>query len=193
MIYKVGVDLDGVCRNFIGAMTKAFTQAYPELAYKIQPQTTYAFDNWPFKEIGIDPWEFMKQHPKEVFSLADPIPGAISAVEQMVKTLEPKGHQIIICSHQSPDISRYSWLWLYLNQVPASNVIFVADSRDKWKHVDIMIDDSPHVLAAKPTGKIAFKVNHTYNKDSSAEWSIDHIREFLPIFMSEYENNQSGR
>lgn len=188
--YDIGVDLDGVCRNFIDAMSKAFASAYPEHAHKIKPQTTYAFDNWPFKELGVDPWDFMKQHPQEIFALAIPIPGAIEAVGEIVRKLAPLGHRIVICSHQSPDISRYSWLWLYLNQVPVSNVVFVEDSRDKWKYVDIMIDDSPHVLDAKPEGKISFKVNHIYNKDTKSDWSIDHIGEFLPIFEKEYQNNK---
>lgn len=187
MIYNVGIDLDGVCRDFLSGMNEAFTKAYPHLAHKITPQTTYAFQNWPFEEAGIDPWEFMKQYPKEIFALSKPILGAIEAVNEIVRILEPKGHKVYIVSHQTPDVSRYSWLWLYLNQVQASNVIFVEDSRKKWEYVDIMIDDSPHVLAAKPNDKISFKVNHIYNEDSKCNWSIDHVREFLPIFLANYD------
>jgi len=184
--YKIGIDLDGVCRDFIGAMGEAFKTAYPHLAHKVKPQTSYAFDNWPFEEAGIDPWDFMRVYPKEIFALANPIPGALDAVKEIVQTLEPKGHKIVICSHQTPDISRYSWLWLYLNEVSVSSVVFVPDSKQKWEHVDIMIDDSPHVLDAKPSDKISFKVNHIYNKDTKSDQSIDHLSEFLPIFLKNY-------
>lgn len=186
MKHKIGIDLDGVCRDFLDGMNKAFVHAYPHLASKVKPQTSYAFDNWPFKEAGVDPWDFMRQYPETVFAFSKPIPGSIEAVREVVNELESKGNEIIIVSHQTPDISRYSWLWLYLNQVPVSNVIFVSDSTEKWKYVDIMIDDSPHVLDAKPVGKISFKVNHPYNKDNKSDWSIDHIKEFLPIFIKNY-------
>ena len=187
MIYDIGIDLDGVCRNFPEAMNRTFAEVYPNLAKEIKPQVDYNFDAWPFKKAGIDPWDFMKKYPQEIFALADKIPGAIEAITEIVNTLEPKGHRILICSHQLPEISRYSWLWLYLNQVPVSNVIFVPESKEKWKYVDIMIDDSPHVMEAKPKDKISFKVNLPYNKDSKSNHSIDHVSEFLPIFMKEYQ------
>jgi len=71
-------------------------------------------------------------------------------------------------------------------QRSVSKVIFVQKSPEKWKYVDMMVDDSPHVLAAKPEGKFSFKVNHAYNVDSKADWSIDHVREFLPIFRKNF-------
>lgn len=182
----IGIDLDGVCRDFKGAVDKTFTQVYPELASQIKPQTTYSFEHWPFDKAGVDGWDFMHEYAKEIFALAEPIPGVIEAVSEIVRNLEPKGHQIIVVSHQDPEIMHYSWLWLYLNEFPVSNAKFVPEAQQKWKYVDLMIDDSPHVLAAKPQGKYSVKVNQTYNADSQSDWSVQHVREFLPIFEAKF-------
>lgn len=180
------MDLDGVSRDFVGSMNKAFAIAYPELAYKVTSQKTYSFDNWPLKELGINEWDFMKKYPDIIFGKAEPIPGAIEAIKEMQKELEPLGHNIVICTHQDPSIRHYTLLWLYLNNLATSKIVFVERSERKWEHVDIMIDDSPYVLNAKPNGKYSFKINHLYNVDTKADWSLEHVRNFLPIFKKSF-------
>ena len=49
-------------------------------------------------------------------------------------------------------------------------------------YVDVLITANPKALAAKPEGKIAVKVNASYNKDSEADFEIDNI---IDIFDNE--------
>lgn len=184
----IGIDLDGVCRNFLGALHSAFVEKYPKLQDKVGPAETYDFAHLPFEEVGIDPHDFIDNAvPKEVFGLSPPIEGAIPAAREINSYAQRNGHKALICSHQQKHVQHYSWLWLYINKLDVPTTIFVRDSKDKWNYVDLMIDDSPHVLAEKPDNKISVKVNHPYNAAVPADYNIDHLSEFLPLFSQEIE------
>lgn len=59
------------------------------------------------------------------------------------------------------------------------DVRFPIVSATIWDEADIVITADPRLLASKPEGKIAIKINAPYNKDAEADYSFDKFSELM--------------
>lgn len=56
---------------------------------------------------------------------------------------------------------------------------FPADSSKIWDKCDVLITADPKLLAEKPEGKIAIKIDTSYNKDSECDYSYESLTKLI--------------
>ena len=59
------------------------------------------------------------------------------------------------------------------------NIRFVQDHEDYWNGIDLLITADPKALDTKPENKLSVKINAPYNSDSSGDFELDSIVEFM--------------
>jgi hypothetical protein len=62
-----------------------------------------------------------------------------------------------------------------------NEVRFVMDSRDSWKHVDLIVTDHPDIITSKPEGKGCVIVDKEFNRDFEGDFRINSIKELSDI------------
>lgn len=58
-------------------------------------------------------------------------------------------------------------------------ILFPTDSVTMWDKCDIMITANPNLLEAKPSNKIAFKVNAPYNKETKGDYEYNSMLDII--------------
>ena len=56
---------------------------------------------------------------------------------------------------------------------------FPADSSKIWERCDVLVTADPKLLADKPEGKIAIKIDAPYNKDSECDYSYESLLKLM--------------
>lgn len=59
------------------------------------------------------------------------------------------------------------------------NIRFIQNHEDYWKGVDVLITADSKALESKPKDKISIKINAPYNRNSSSDFQLDSILEFI--------------
>lgn len=61
----------------------------------------------------------------------------------------------------------------------ATNLRFVKQYEEEWGDIDLLITANPIALANKPEGKISVKIKSPYNSESTADYELESIIDFL--------------
>lgn len=135
---RVGVDIDGVLRDWSGALISMIKRHYPDKLI------TERVDTWRIKNIDL-PYEelrhlFAVTHVAEIYRDAEPLPHAIKDLHWLVHNFP---HVEFVCvSHQWGLTIPNTLTWLGNNDCRFSELHFTTD---KWAiDVDYLIDDSPN-------------------------------------------------
>jgi hypothetical protein len=117
----------------------------------------------------------------EIFGTADQLTDNIMTHfnQFLMDTQDDGEHEIILLSREVDKSISSTYFFLSKTLCKADKLVFVTDTADKWKHVDVLITANPVALAAKPDDKISVKVNASYNKDATADFSIDSLLDFI--------------
>ena len=141
----IGIDVDGVLRDFCDGLIKVVRKQYPQYLKK----DFVRIENWNFKNDFNCSHDDIKQiyrhnHAEEIMGNGIPIYGAIEQMYDLFDWGEKNGHTFVCITSQKPH-ARYhtlSWLGKYgLN----FDTVYFRKGRDKWKvNVDYLVDDSPN-------------------------------------------------
>ena len=139
---RIGIDIDGVLRDFGKSFMKVMKKHYPETM--LQDKIT----DWQFekhftlskKELQEIYWD---TYCDAVFLEAPPIYGAIQQMQNLFEWASEKDYTVVCISSQRPTGRHNSLHWLGKHGLGFSEVHFVM-GRYKWKKdVDWLVDDSP--------------------------------------------------
>ena len=142
----LGLDLDGVCVDYLGALRTVVADQRG-----IDPAELPEPTQWSLSEWGLGRDAFVAQHQDavhnyRVFRDAEPIPGALEAVRR----LSASGVVIRVITHRCNDgvdkrltISDTLW-WMSHHGLPYDEACFVRDKTTVA--ADLYIDDAPHVI-----------------------------------------------
>lgn len=176
---KIGLDIDGVLRDFIGKLTEVYEKETGKTA--ITPITGRLEEHFVFDggEAEFNNFIYV-EYPLELFGHSKELTkDALQTANKLAEKLKAMGHELVIVSKQFAKSKSATLFFLSKYACQLDQIIFVQKSADKWKHVDIMIDDSPSVLGSKSEGKISVKYNQTYNEKVVSDYSISDVKELL--------------
>jgi 5'(3')-deoxyribonucleotidase len=170
----IGLDLDGVLRDFVGSLKKQYRIDYP----KHVVQTVSAWDLAKFFPIGkkIYPY-FSERRPRQVFYNAKPFLWAVEFVRQLKRA----GHDIWIITNIPRDGRIATLEWLEKYHIPYDHLSFTNEKH----HVkcDIYLDDCPDVLQKlylKTDGAVVC-MDRPWNQTVRCAYRVKSYDEFLAL------------
>ena len=89
------------------------------------------------------------------------------------------GHEVIITSREVMTAIPATLFFLSKTRCQCETIKFSKTYEEQWNNVDILITANPEVLKCKPEGKVAIKVNTTYNKDSQSDYQISTLFDII--------------
>ena len=183
---RIGIDVDGVLRDFVSAFKGVVGQEYPNA------QIQEMISTWKFEDeiTGLSREEireiYKDKFSKQCFQDALPFSEAVPAFWTLEKWAKQEGHELIIVTSQIPVNRHYTLSWLGKYSLCPSEVIF-ARGKHKWIHdIDYLIDDSPvnHLYWTRNRKKdkdnfIIF--NRSYNQEADSKYRIDSLLDIKKI------------
>ena len=144
MSYKIGIDVDGVLRDFCGTITDVIKKKYPEYI----PENFNGIQSW-FIDRDFD---CTMDQLKQIYWYDDvdtimgngwPMYGQIKQMYDLFDWAENNGHTLVCVTSQRPHARQYTLKWLG-NYGLNFETVYFRRGKDKWKvDVDYLIDDSP--------------------------------------------------
>ncbi len=143
---RIGIDCDGVLRDFIGDLKDNIKETYPELVDKIKTPETWNWEDWlPFWTEEESEKYIFEDNYLDFFGIdASPIKSSIEDWSKLKEWAKEHGHKLILVSAQRPQTKEPTREWLKVFGFDFEEIIF---THDKWKaDVDVLVDDSPDKL-----------------------------------------------
>ena len=172
--FILGVDLDGVCGDYAGALRQVVASEKGVDLASLPPQAS-----WDFLEWDLAPGEFAEMHRKAVlehriFRSMPPVPGAADALWR----LSDAGVWIRIITHRIYG----NWghavavgdtvAWLDNVGIPYRDLCFLGAKPQV--EADCYIDDAPHnVEALRATGAYVIVFDQLYNRHLDGPRAVD--------------------
>ena len=183
---RIGIDVDGVIRDFITAFKSVVGQEYPNA------KIPESISTWKFED---DITDLSREEIKEIykekfckqcFQEALPFSEAVPAFWTLEKWAEREGHELIIVTSQVPENRHYTLSWLGKYGLNFDTVYF-RKGRDKWKvDVDYLVDDSPNNHRAWVYGRGMQEgiilVDAPYNQHINSSYritSLDQVKDIV--------------
>lgn len=194
MALRIAIDINDVLRDY----TRQFADIYKKF---INPSFDIAYDDInDFDFINIFPFidadgnsDSMSFNKFKYEDYAFEIYGRAEAMERMLPSdfnlwvqntmrnfddnLLP---EIIVFSPFEMNLSIQSTLsFLARFGMRVRQIEFPLDSMKMWDKCDIMITANPNLLKATPDGKVSFKINTPYNKDSKGTYEFNSMMDVI--------------
>ena len=141
---RVGIDVDGVLRDFCDGLVKVVREHYPQYLKKdfveINDWQLENNFNCTKKDIQQIYWY---DHSDKIMGNANPIYGAIEQMYDLFEWGKERGYTFVSITSQKEHAYHHTLSWLGKYELNFETVYF-AKGRDKWKvDVDWLVDDSP--------------------------------------------------
>jgi uncharacterized HAD superfamily protein len=140
----IGIDVDGVLRDFPDALFKAVRKYHPEYI----PSDFTEITEWDLENNFNCSREELRQiywydHSDEVMGNGNPIYGAIEQMYDLFEWGEKEGHSLVCVTSQRKHAREHTLSWLGKYGLSFDTVYF-RRGRYKWEvPVDYLVDDSP--------------------------------------------------
>lgn len=159
----VGLDVDGIIRNFDKSLKQVYLREYPD--HDVKHTNDWALHK--FYPIGEDIYNFaFEDNAVEIFHDADPYEGALWFVEQLGK------HYEVVCvtSQPSSEVMMITFDWLHKHgfDQSISHYMFKHTEGDFTKghiRLDVLIDDYvDNLKKAESFGVMGVGIERSWNK-----------------------------
>lgn len=162
MTVLIGIDVDGVLRDFRSALDEVWLRAGRQI-YTVPDMPDR--DEWSESHWGADISEicaFYYEHCRDVTFLAEPYEGA----ERFVKSLMDMGHDVVLISDQPTYQTRLlTLIWIGDHiRVDVGGICFLGPEARTRLDLDVLIDDDPvTVESAQQNGIQAVAIERPWN------------------------------
>ena len=160
---RLGIDLDGVCYDFVGALKDYAIQEGFDPKTMPKPQCwDFPVDQWGWDWATFGAVFERGIKAGHVFHEPGPTRGTVRALERL-----RQDHEVIIVTHRSvkgaeAEAESATVKWLERYDVPHDELII---THDKVARVDLMLDDGPHnIKAALEAGEHAVVWDQAWNR-----------------------------
>ena len=143
---RIGIDCDGVLRDFISDLKDNIKENYPEHADKIKTPETWNWEDWlPFWTEEESEKYIFEDNYLDFFGVdANPIPSSLEDWPKLVQWAKDNGHELILVSAQRSHCEEPTTEWLQRWGFMFDEIHY---TKHKWAvDVDVLIDDSPEKL-----------------------------------------------
>jgi|ETNmetMinimDraft_19_1059907.scaffolds.fasta_scaffold35150_3 5'(3')-deoxyribonucleotidase len=182
---KIGVDCDGVLRDFTAKVKSKVIELHPKLESEIKPATSWGWKRWlPFWSYEETESFIFKENYLDIFENAPVYTEAVEDWPVLMRWAKEKEHEIVLVSSQRKNCIDPTNRWL-------DKYNFIFDQRyyisEKWMiDVNILIDDSPHKLKAfkqKSVSKgLSVRMDRLWNQSVSNSYlSISRLSDVIGI------------
>ena len=140
----IGIDVDGVLRDFCKGLLDVIKSEYPEYMKK----DTEPLRHWDLEKNFNGTKEQIQQiywhdYLQLIMEEGEPFSGAIVEFKEMEEWASTVGHKISIVTSQKPHARHSTLYWLSSHQLNPGAVYFES-GQDKWRvPIDFLLDDSP--------------------------------------------------
>jgi len=192
MKYKIGVDVDGVLRDFPQDLFRVIERDHPDWLIKNDSDSFVSIEeNWELEKSFNATDEEIKQlyridAGKEI--LADGLPYQDN-VDYLRKEIQKQEHDFVCVTSQHPSCSHHTLTWLGKHQLNFETVYFRRGEKKWMVECDFLIDDSPENWTAWKNGRGSdnnfILINQKWNESLKATNRVDSIEEALNIIYAQ--------
>ena len=183
---RIGIDCDGVLRDFIGDLKDNIKENYPRLAGKIKTPETWNWEDWlPFWTEEESEKYIFEDNYLDFFGIdASPIQSSIEDWTILKEWAKEHGHELILVSAQRPHCIEPTEAWLQRWGFMFDEVHY---TKHKWSiNVDFLIDDSPEKLNQfndkSVNGGKAICMKQLWNTDCHTKYqTIDRLSDIIGL------------
>lgn len=179
---KIGITINEVLRDFIGQFIYTYNKYIEETDITHEDVTSFnLLEHFKFDDTNSLNKFIYSEAPLEIFGHADQMTDGLMIHFNTFLTdiYDEEEHEIILISREVEKSIPSTLFFLSKTGCKATNIKFVTSYADKWNDIDVLITANPQTLEAKPTGKISIKVNTPYNKNTTSDYQIDSILDFI--------------
>lgn len=183
----VAIDINEVLRDFLNNFGKYYVKGYnhefelddvsfwtndPEALFPFNSQRAY--ESFAYQDFAY-----------ELYGCSSPmhqmLPGELNKfMTKDVPELDVDDLDFMVVSSRESGLSIPSTLFFISKfGLKVRNYYFPKDSLTIWDKCDILITADPQLLANKPEGKVAIKIEQEYNKESEADFTYPSMLTFV--------------
>ena len=187
---RIGIDVDGVLRDFCGSLVNVVKEKYPHyLKDEFKPEVEPSLDGGMITE-----WYlannfncskeqlqeiYWKDHAHTIMGDGQPMYGAIKQMYDLFDWAEENDHTLVCITSQKAHARHYTLSWLGKYGMNFDTVYF-RRGREKWKvDVDYLVDDSPNNHKAWVYGRGMEEgfilMDAPYNQDINSNYRITNL------------------
>lgn len=163
---KIGIDMDGVCVDFVPGICNEYTKTTGKVL------TPADITDWDMRKFGVTDEMWIKPG---FFRNLKPVKGAIEILYKYRNEYE----FIIVTDTMGIDFvqeDKRDWLDEYLPFI--NKVVYTSDK--SYLPLEALLDDAPHHLGGFPNIKI--KMKHPYNRYVKADYEVNDWHEVDILF-----------
>jgi len=186
MKQRIGVDIDGVLRNFSLDLHKVIKEFYPKYITD-EVDTPKEMTDWDLENSFNAPKHEIQRIYREEFahtilSNGTPYSDNINYLREQIKKDE---HTFVAVTSQHPICCHHTLYWLGKHELGFSSVVF-KKGRRKWQvEVDYLIDDSPNNYHAWVYGRQMedgfILMDQPWNEKVKANYRVNNIKEAMGV------------
>ena len=190
---RIGIDIDGVLRDFSSDLYKVIKEHYPDYI-KPGSENVYSVEeirkemtDWDLEDNFNAPIEEIKriyreEHAETILGKGTPFVDNVNYLREQIKKDE---HTFIAVTSQHPTCCHHTLTWLGKQELGFSSVVF-KKGRKKWQvEVDYLVDDSPNNYNAWVQGRQVkdgyILMNQPWNKKIKTENRVMNIKEAMEL------------
>jgi len=171
---RIGIDCDGVLRDFIPDVINKIKETHPEHSDKILTPNSWNWEDWlPFWTEDETEKYIFEDHFYELFGPdANVIPSVLEDFPILKAWAIKNGHELVLVSAQRPHCEEPTMEWLQRWGITFDEYNF---TKEKWSiDVDVLIDDSPEKLDVFNERSVAYGrpicMKQTWNQESQKKY-----------------------
>jgi hypothetical protein len=179
---KIGISINEVLRDFIGQLAYTYSKYIDDIDITQDDVTSFnLIEHFKFDDINKLNSFLYLEAPLEIFGHADQMSdGLMNHFNNFLMDIKDFGeHEILLVSREVEKSIPSTLFFLSKTGCRADNLKFVGKNSEEWADVDVLITANPEALESKPSGKISVKVKTSYNKNTSSDYEIDSILDFI--------------
>lgn len=171
----IGIDIDGTINNFTDAYNKLYKNYFPDKE-PIEATDWSWYQRMDYN--GDDPRKWFKAKKAEAFDISLPYTDAVNTINIIYDFVKTYNYTLNIVTNQvTEDAKQKAKMWLDKFGFKYDDIIFVDAAKDKWKFVDIMVDDADKVIGTKPLSKVSIKIIQKWNESTEGDFNISSIKD----------------
>ena len=190
---RIGIDIDGVLRNFSLDLYNVIREHYPdyikdgsENVYSVE-ETPKEMTDWDLENSFNAPKKeiqriYREEHAETILGNGTPFKKNVDYLREQIRKDE---HTFIAVTSQYPICCHHTLSWLGKQELGFSSVVFKKGKR-KWEvEIDYLIDDSPNNYHAWVYGRQMedgfILMNRPWNEKIKADYRVNNIKEAMGV------------
>ena len=177
---RIGIDCDGVLRDFIPALIDSIKETHPQHADKILVPESWDWEQWlPFWTDEETEKYVFEDNYLDFFGVeASPIQSSVEDWKILKRWAEDNGHELVLVSAQREHCEEPTTEWLKKYGFDFDEIHY---TKNKWSiDVDVLIDDSPEKLKdfkeKSVVGAVPICMKQSWNQECHTKYmSIDRL------------------